>query len=559
MAEDSNKKEDTKPIGRTSAPEKNPNSSGEFSFWLDEAIRLNPFDFVVARHIDGSKTVGNVTEIYSYSDSKGYLTDFIGSNLGDPSSEPYVERVRTNVAKVGVLRNMRDDDKEELYMPLPTGRGVFYADYEAIKSALGYDSIKGTPIPAGLIHQSYGASFPVLIDSYYLLGPESAHMNITGISGIAGKTSYAMFLLYSVWKTLKKDNKKMSAVIFNVKHADLLHIDEAPTDLREVDKEMFNSLGLPIEQFDNVEYLLPRDQTGNPDSDSPPSNYNTYAFSLQDVHSDLDLLLAELPDPSFTLDAFTSYVRDYWSANQVPFTEATSGGRTGRTYQASTWQDLLNLPDAAIGNTVYHLTGHPTPHRLKRELRSLTSNSGLFVNRRAPNEMLLGESVVENIKNEKISVIDIYRISSRLQPFVVGHVMRELENYYRGVDSEDLFPLVIFIDELNTFAPDVEPPNAITWQIIEIARKGRGRQTSLFGSQQFKSQVHRQVWGNSSLSAIGNVGSEELATPPYRSLNDNLKRLIPGLKQGELVLSFKKWRAPIKITFPLAPYKRPGK
>ena len=560
MIEEEKKDSDTKPIGRTSAPERNPNSSGEFSFWLDENIRLNPFDFVVARHVDNSRTVGNITELYSYSDSKGYLTDFIGSNLGDPSSEPYVERVRTTVARVDVLRNMRDDNKEELYMPLPTGRGVFYADYDAIKSALGYDNIKGTPIPAGLIHQSYGASFPVLIDSHYLLGPESAHMNITGISGIAGKTSYAMFLLYSVWQILKREKKKMSAVIFNVKHADLLHIDEAPTDLRDVDREMYKSLGLSIEQFDNVEYLLPRDPNGNPDSDSPPSNFHTYAFTLQDVHSDLDLLLAELPDPSFTLDAFTNYVRDYWNGDHVPFSEAASGGRAGRTYQVSTWQDLLNVPDAAIGNSVYHFPNHPTPHRLKRELRSLASRtSGLFVSRKAPSEFLLGESVVNNIKAGKISVVDIYRISSRLQPFIVGHVMREIENYYRGVDSEELFPLIIFIDELNTFAPDVEPPNAITWQIIEIARKGRGRQTSLFGSQQFKSQVHRQVWGNSSFSAIGNVGSEELSTPPYRSLNDNLKRLIPGLKQGELVTSFKKWRSPIKISFPLAPYKRPGK
>lgn len=186
---------------------------------------------------------------------------------------------------------------------------------------------------------------------------------------------------------------------------------------------------------------------------------------------------------------------------------------------------MIAVPDNAMGNTVYNWAGHPTPHRLKRELRSLTSStSGLFPNVRAPNVVLLGEKIVENIKKGKKSVVDIYRISSRIQPFIVGHVMREIENYYRGVESKDMFPLIIFIDELNTFAPDIEPPNEITWQIIEIARKGRGRMTSLFGSQQFKSQVHRQVWGDSSLTAIGNVGSEELSTPPYRSLDDNIKK-----------------------------------
>ncbi len=555
------KQEDQAPIGRVSAPEKNPNTSGEFSFWLENEIRLNPFDFVVAEHVDGSRTVGSITELYAYSDSKGYLTDYIGSNLGDPTAEPYVDRVKTTVAKVEVLRNMRNDRAEELYMPLPTGKCVYRADYDAISAALGYDNFKGFPIPAGLIHQSYGSSFPVLIDSHYLLGPESAHMNITGISGIAGKTSYAMFLLYSVWQSLKKNKQKMSAVVFNVKHSDLLHIDEKPLDLRTTDEQMYKELNMPVEQFDNVEYLLPRGPSGTPDSDSPPPRFQKYAFALSDVHSDLDLLLAELPDPSFTLDAFNIYLRDAWNGNSVVFTDSTRGrGSTERTYEVKTWNDLLSVPDTAIGNTVYNWAQHPTPHRIKRELRTLTSpTSGLFPSRRAPDEVLLGEKIVENIKAGKISVIDIYRISSRIQPFIVGHVMREIESYYRGVDSKDLFPLIIFIDELNTFAPDNDPPDAITWQIIELARKGRGRMTSLFGSQQFKSQVHRQVWGNSSLSAIGNVGSEELSSPPYRNLNENLKRLIPSLKQGELVVSFKKWRAPIKISFPLAPYKRPGK
>ena len=36
----------------------------------------------------------------------------------------------------------------------------------------------------------------VNMDSKYLIGPEGAHLNISGISGLAAKTSYAMFLLY---------------------------------------------------------------------------------------------------------------------------------------------------------------------------------------------------------------------------------------------------------------------------------------------------------------------------------------------------------------------------
>lgn len=36
------------------------------------------------------------------------------------------------------------------------------------------------------------------MDSRFLIGPEGAHLNISGISGLAAKTSYAMFLLKAI-------------------------------------------------------------------------------------------------------------------------------------------------------------------------------------------------------------------------------------------------------------------------------------------------------------------------------------------------------------------------
>lgn len=36
------------------------------------------------------------------------------------------------------------------------------------------------------------------LDAQFILGPEGAHLNISGISGLAAKTSYAMFLMKSI-------------------------------------------------------------------------------------------------------------------------------------------------------------------------------------------------------------------------------------------------------------------------------------------------------------------------------------------------------------------------
>ena len=138
--------------------------------------------------------------------------------------------------------------------------------------------------------------------------------------------------------------------------------------------------------------------------------------------------------------------------------------------------------------------------------------------------------------------------------------MRNIERLYREEETSNLPHLVIFIDELNTFAPTGragERVNPVAEQIIEIARKGRARRTALFGAQQFKSEVHRQVWGNCTLHVLGRTGGAELRTPPYTELDDYIKNKIVNLRQGEMVLSFKIWRSPIKVTFPRPPYRRP--
>jgi len=542
------------PIGKTSSPQREPNKTGVFFFWVKSGVRLNPFDFVVAEHIDGSKTVGVVDEIFAYTDSDSHLTNFIGSELGEPTAQPYVDRVSTMVARARVLRNMRSDDREELYMPIPAERKVYFADENAIGSALGFDQILGKPIPGGLIKQSNGNLIPVYLDSAYIVGPEGAHANATGISGLATKTSYLMFLIYSIYKKLEN----ISVVIFNVKHSDLLHIDEEAEDLTEQDREMYEKLELDITPFENVTYFLPRGRRGQPDSDEPPQNYQLYAYAFQDVYHNLDLLFAEVPDPQFTIDAFVRYVRDNWQSGRIQFPyEQNKGQRI--IASANTWDELINIPDEAISQAVYNMPRHSTPPRIKRELRRLTSYS-IFVNQRSPNEVYLGEAVRNNIQPGHISIIDIYRVPSINWPFIIGDVMRNIEQLYRETESKELPHLLIFIDELNTFAPAGErEPNPVTEQIIEIARKGRARRTALFGAQQFKSEVHRQVWGNCTLHVIGRTGSAELRTAPYGELDEYTKNQILNLRQGEMVLSFKVWRYPIKVIFPRPPYRRPAR
>lgn len=539
-------------IGKTSSPFREPNTTKVFYFWMRTGTRLNPFDFVVAEHFDGSRTIGIVDEIFAYTDSDSHLTDYIGSELGEPTAEPYIERVSAMVGRAQVLRNMKGKEgQEELYMPVPAERRIFFADETAIGQALGLDQFSGEQIPAGLIVQSNGVKIPVMVDSDYLIGPESAHANASGISGLATKTSYLMFLVYSMYQKMEESP---SIIIFNVKGSDLLHIDEDPVDLTDKDREMYKKMDMKIEAFKNANYFLPRGREGQPDSDEPPARYQLYSYSLQDVYDELDLLFAEVPDPSFTLNAFIHQVRRDWAHGRIQF----SGRYRQRDYleTASTWEELTNISDDTLGVAVYGYPTHPTPPRIKRELRRLTGYTA-FVDARGSNELYLGEEIKKNIQPGKINVIDIYRVPTIDQPFVIGDVMRNIEELYHEKGVTELPHLIIFIDELNTFAPSgPQEPNPIARHIIEIASKGRYRRTALFGAQQFKSQVHNQVWENSALHAIGRTGSAELSTKPYREFDKTAQLSILNLQPGEMLISFRKWRNPIKLIFPKPPYHR---
>ena len=89
----------------------------------------------------------------------------------------------------------------------------------------------GTGIPAGL-YVTGGQKAPIYLDADFLLGPEAAHLNITGVSGLATKTSAVLFLLSSIFEHCNAEKGSVAALCFNVKGPDLLFLDQ-PAELNE--------------------------------------------------------------------------------------------------------------------------------------------------------------------------------------------------------------------------------------------------------------------------------------------------------------------------------------
>ena len=98
----------------------------------------------------------------------------------------------------------------------------------------------------------------------FLNGRKGAHINISGVSGIATKTTYTTFLLHSLLNcSALSDPANTHAIIFNVKGEDLLFLDKQNNQLSPGDMAEYETMGLPPQAFDSVQFYVPPVDNGN--------------------------------------------------------------------------------------------------------------------------------------------------------------------------------------------------------------------------------------------------------------------------------------------------------
>lgn len=204
-------------IGRVIATEKVPTTIDNSCFWTNVDLILNPFDVVKVEHIHGSKTFAVIEEISHITDSASFLSNFISNDFGDVNTDAPTLRIGMNFAKANVVGN----DKN-IFIPVQSGQRVYLASKEEVSEALGLADIKN-PMVCGYLemYESSGdgnkITLPVNVDSKFLIGPEGAHLNISGISGLAAKTSYAMFLLKAIqdkYLNIEEEDAENDSVAF---------------------------------------------------------------------------------------------------------------------------------------------------------------------------------------------------------------------------------------------------------------------------------------------------------------------------------------------------------
>src|SRR5688500_19024776 len=220
----------TELLGRVVATERRPNTAHEFHFWtsIDSPIGIGTIVRVDAETPVGGqlpRVYGVVVEGFSYTDLQTPIHDVLGHD-GSPSGAAFgaTQRAEIRLYTAHVLRQIPDEPLQ----PVPMG-GVALATEEDVAVALRMDGYlregASTGIPVG-VYRAGGTDSAIYLDADFLVGPEAAHLNITGVSGLATKTSAVEWLLASIFAHFPESKGSIAAVCFNVKGPDLCFLDQ---------------------------------------------------------------------------------------------------------------------------------------------------------------------------------------------------------------------------------------------------------------------------------------------------------------------------------------------
>jgi hypothetical protein len=541
------------PLGRVVATERKPNTPHEFHFWtaLDSPVGIGTIVRVEgALPVNGQIPMiyGIVVEGFSYTDLQTPIHDMLGHD-GTPGGASFgaTQRAEIRLYTAAVLRQL----PEEPLQPVPMGR-VFLADNDDVAVALRMDGYlregANTGIPIG-VYRAGGTDAPIYLDADFLIGPEAAHLNITGVSGLATKTSAIEWILSSIFQHFPAQKGSVAAVCFNVKGPDLCFLDQ-PGAIDEADAALYEKCGVPAKPFENVQYFAPYKHDGYSlntlrSNDALLHNVSSLTWGLREVLQYAEVLLNK-DDVDAKADALIDFIRE--RVVDRDFSDPLLGNKH---YFVRSFADLEQwFRDVLSGLEGKNSDGWRTHHVATiRKVRNRLSNistrcAGLVTDDGAVSDLPFG-----SFQDRTVYVIDVASLEEDAQDLIFARVVTRLREHLEKRDL-GVNHVVVFVDELNKYAPNDGQETYVRKMLLDLAERGRYLGLVLFSAQQFRSQVHRRVVGNSGTALYGRMDADELATPGYAVLSPAVKIKLATLEKGQLMVRHPHFTQPIFVRFP---------
>jgi len=541
------------PLGRVVATERKPNTPHEFHFWtaLDSPVGIGTIVRVEGdQPVNGQipQIYGIVVEGFSYTDLATPLHDVLGHD-GTPggASLAATHRAEIRLYTAAVLRQM----PEEPLQPVPMGR-VYLAADDDVAVALRMDGyLRGdnrTGIPVG-VYRAGGTDAPIYLDADFLIGPEAAHLNITGVSGLATKTSAIEWILASIFAHFPEKKGSVAALCFNVKGPDLCFLDQ-PGKIDEADKALYEKCGVPAEPFENVQYFAPYKPDGFSlntlrSNEQLLGNVSSLTWGLREVLQYAEVLLNK-DDVDAKADALIDFIRE--RIVDRDFTDPLLGNKSYRVRSFADleqwFKDVLSAMENR-GNEGWRTHHVATIRKVRNRLSNISTRcAGLVTDDGGVSDLPFG-----SFQDRTVYVIDVASLEEDAQDLIFARVVTKLREHLEKRDL-GVNHVIVFVDELNKYAPTDGQDTYVRKMLLDLAERGRYLGLVLFSAQQFRSQVHRRVVGNSGTALYGRMDADELATPGYSVLSPAVKTKLATLEKGQLMVRHPHFTQPIFVRFP---------
>lgn len=557
-------------------------------FWVavepGQFLRLDDLVYVQFRHPDpavGQVTyygmVDQVTKLY---EGNPFDTDvFLAQRDLLPVSVSYAAHVRVTRLE------------PEEYLPPDPSTAVYSVrgQPEHLAKALYYDRMErfseyergpvDARLPAGLLKNGEVA----YLNLDFLDGSKGGHVNISGISGVATKTTYATFLLHSLLNSpANREASSTRALLFNVKGQDLFYLDQPNRQIKPEHLAQYRQLGLPAEPFRSVAFLAPpRKSAGDllPDT-RRTSNHNpatAYFWDLvQFCHKNLLPFMftdrGQISNLGFSIELVSSKLRQLAEGQTGPHLTVEDWPSSDPDRPASITFDSLGkrridslaqlvqyieyklLEDRDENSKTPSVWGgrqaQATLEAFCRRLRAAAHHLGHLIRGDRP-----GQPPNPLKGSQQVTVIDIHNLHSQAQMFVVGTLLNDVFEAKEGYAYQG--KVYVVLDELNKYAPR-EGDSPIRDRLLDIAERGRSLGVLLIGAQQTASEVERRIVANAAIRVVGRLDAAEAERPEYRYLPSAFRDRSIILPQGTMLLQQPELPVPLAVVFPYPAWATKG-
>ena len=526
------------PVGRVLGTD----DATPFDFW----VALNPDDYLqlddvvtLKRQLPSGQTVsiyGIVVQVRARHEGARFDSDVFLIEDGILPAEV------SQAAQVLATRF-----EPEVFVPPVPGQPVHKARGGERERALYFDGM-AKRLPAGLTRDEE----PLFANLEFLDGSRGAHVNISGISGVATKTTYATFLLYSLFHSGALGNEAINtkAIIYNVKGEDLLFLDRANTQLDDADRERYRRLGLEPGAFGSVSFHAPPrrgDPSAAADVATRHRGVTSFFWTLADFCAER-LLPFVFTDAEDDRQQYTIVIHNV-AAKLAEATSLNDGGVMVERTEIRNFRALADFVAERVQNEVHaadwagRAIGQGTVNAFVRRLFGAVRHL----------EHLIRGDVAHPERHRierqaQVTVVDIHNLNDRAKRFVVGVTLRRaFDDKERAGQQRPL--LFVVLDELNKYAPR-EGGSPIKEILVDVSERGRSLGIILIGAQQTASEVERRLVANSSLRVVGRLDSAEAGRDEYGFLPTVHRQRSTILKPGTMIVSQPELPIPLITRFP---------